>query len=97
MRMMATLGAVAALSACAATPEPTSPGAGPGRCDAAAAQSLIGTHVGAVTFPADANVRIVCTTCPTTHAHPTAERLTPLIPRPPWCRTPTRRHPRHRV
>jgi hypothetical protein len=63
---MLTLGAVAALSACAATPEPTSPGAGLGRCDAAAAQSLVGTHVGAVTFPADANVRIVCTTCPTT-------------------------------
>jgi hypothetical protein len=66
MRMILTLGAVAALAACAATPEPTSPGAGPGRCDAAAAQSLVGTHVGAVTFPADANVRIVCTTCPTT-------------------------------
>lgn len=66
MRMILTLGAAAALAACAATPEPTSPAAGPGRCDAAAAQSLIGTHVGAVTFPADANVRIVCTTCPTT-------------------------------
>lgn len=66
MRMILSLSAVAALTACAATPEPTSPGAGPGRCDAAAAQSLVGTHVGAVTFPADANVRIVCTTCPTT-------------------------------
>jgi hypothetical protein len=38
----------------------------PQRCDAAAAQSLIGSHVGAVSFPAGANVRIVCTTCPTT-------------------------------
>ncbi|WP_029415447.1 hypothetical protein [Brevundimonas bacteroides] len=66
MRMILTLGAVGAVAACAATPEPTSPAAGPGRCDAAAAQSLVGTHVGAVTFPADANVRIVCTTCPTT-------------------------------
>ncbi|WP_439477314.1 hypothetical protein [Brevundimonas sp.] len=36
------------------------------RCDAAAARSLIGTHVGAVSFPQGANVRIVCTTCPTT-------------------------------
>jgi hypothetical protein len=38
----------------------------PQRCDAAAARSLIGSHVGAVSFPAGANVRIVCTTCPTT-------------------------------
>ena len=63
--MILTLGVAVALGACAATPQPTPP-AGPGRCDAAAAQSLIGTHVGAATFPADANVRIVCTTCPTT-------------------------------
>ena len=39
---------------------------GPQRCDAADAQSLVGTHVGVVTFAPDANVRIVCTTCPTT-------------------------------
>lgn len=38
----------------------------PQRCDAEAARSLIGAHVGAVTFPRDANVRVVCTTCPTT-------------------------------
>lgn len=38
----------------------------PQRCDAVAARSLIGSHVGAVSFPAGANVRIVCTTCPTT-------------------------------
>lgn len=66
MRIILTLGAAAALGSCAAMPEPTSPSAGPGQCDAAAARSLIGAHVGAVTFPADANVRIVCTTCPTT-------------------------------
>ncbi len=69
MRMTLAVGAVAALlSACAATPErpPTTPGAGPGQCDAAGARSLIGTHVGAVSFPTGANVRIVCTTCPTT-------------------------------
>ena len=44
----------------------TPPSAGLHQCDAEAARSLIGTHVGAVSFPADANVRIVCTTCPTT-------------------------------
>lgn len=38
----------------------------PQRCDAEAARSLIGSHVGAVSFPQDANVRVVCTTCPTT-------------------------------
>lgn len=38
----------------------------PQRCDAAAARSLIGSHIGAVSFPSDANVRVVCTTCPTT-------------------------------
>jgi hypothetical protein len=38
----------------------------PQRCDAEAARSLIGAHVGAVTFPRDANIRVVCTTCPTT-------------------------------
>ena len=36
------------------------------RCDADAARSLIGSHVGAVSLPRDANVRVVCTTCPTT-------------------------------
>jgi hypothetical protein len=38
----------------------------PWRCDAEGARELIGSHMGAVTFPADATVRIVCTTCPTT-------------------------------
>lgn len=53
------------LAACApvAAPDETSV---PQRCDAAASQSLIGSHVGAVDFQAGANVRIVCTTCPTT-------------------------------
>ena len=68
MRMIIALGGVGALLVgCAMTPQvPPSPGAGPGQCDAATAQSLVGTHVGAVSFPAGANVRIVCTTCPTT-------------------------------
>jgi len=38
----------------------------PQRCGVDGARSLIGTHVGAVSFPQGANVRIVCTTCPTT-------------------------------
>lgn len=61
-----TVTAVAlALAACApvASPEATPV---PQRCDAASARALIGTHVGAVTFPRDADVRVVCTTCPTT-------------------------------
>jgi hypothetical protein len=55
-------GAVAA--ACAPMPDAGTPS--PHQCDAEDAKSLIGTHVGAVTFPADKPVRIVCTTCPTT-------------------------------
>ena len=55
-----------ALSACAATPPaPAEPGQ-PRQCDASAARSLIGSHVGAIDFAAGANVRIVCTTCATT-------------------------------
>ena len=38
----------------------------PQQCNAEAARSLIGSHVGAVSVPQGANVRIVCTTCPTT-------------------------------
>ena len=55
----------AVFAACTSAPD-IDDAVGPARCDAAAAQSLVGTHVGAVTFPADANVRVVCTTCPTT-------------------------------
>lgn len=54
-----------ALAACAPVAEPP-PHAGLQQCDAGAARSLTGSHVGAVSFPAGANVRIVCTTCPTT-------------------------------
>ena len=61
---LAALGlAVAACAPVAPLPEQTPV---PQRCDAAAARSLIGAHVGAVTFPRDANVRVVCTTCPVT-------------------------------
>lgn len=54
------------LVACAAIDPAPAQAPVPQRCDAAAARSLIGSHVGAVSFPADANVRVVCTTCPTT-------------------------------
>lgn len=53
-----------ALAACAPVEPDTVPI--PQQCDADAARSLIGSHVGAVSFPQGANVRIVCTTCPTT-------------------------------
>lgn len=60
-----TLAAGLALAACAPVEQSVTP-AGPQRCDAGAARSLIGSHVGAVSFASDANVRVVCTTCPTT-------------------------------
>ena len=65
MRALIILGCAGALASCAPTPEAQTEPI-PQRCDAEAAKSLIGSHVGAVTFPADANVRVVCTTCPTT-------------------------------
>lgn len=54
-----------ALAACAPTP-PVERTPGPQRCNAEANRSLIGQNVAAVSFAADANVRVVCTTCPTT-------------------------------
>ncbi len=51
------------LSGCAAVPATADD---PQRCNAAASQSLIGSHVGAVSFASDANVRVVCTTCAVT-------------------------------
>lgn len=72
MRMRSVaLAAIGALSVASCAPmeasAPDVPASGtPQRCNAADAQSLVGTHVGAVTFASDANVRIVCTTCPTT-------------------------------
>lgn len=68
MRLISILiaGAAGGLAAACAPQPPVSEGPQPWRCDAEGARSLIGSHMGAVTFPADANVRIVCTTCPTT-------------------------------
>ncbi len=65
MRALILVAAGLALSACApVTPPDQTPT--PRQCGADAARSLIGTHVGAVSFPQGANVRVVCTTCPTT-------------------------------
>lgn len=63
--MMRALILTAALSlAACATPAPApEPGAPAWQCNAEDAQSLIGSHFGAITFPADANVRFVCTEC----------------------------------
>lgn len=66
MRSLILLAAVAGLAACAPVQAPAPVADGPRQCDAEAARSLIGSHVGAVSFPADANVRVVCTTCATT-------------------------------
>lgn len=64
--MRALLGAAGLMLAACAPVEAPDQTPVPQRCDAAAAQSLVGSHVGAVDFQAGANVRIVCTTCPTT-------------------------------
>jgi len=64
MRLILLSTAALAIAACA--PVQTTPPGGPQRCDAAASRSLVGSNVAAVSFAADANVRVVCTTCPTT-------------------------------
>lgn len=73
--LIAAGGLALVLAGCAATP-PADGGTvdGPRQCDAAQAQSLIGSHVGAVDFGPGSNVRIVCTTCATTKEY-MADRL----------------------
>lgn len=63
--LVLSLAGAALLGACAPVEAPT-PGPVPQRCNADAARSLIGSHIGAVDFQAGANVRIVCTTCAAT-------------------------------
>lgn len=64
------------LGACV-TPMAPEPGATAWQCNAADAQSLIGSHFGAITFPQDANVRFVCTECAMTRDY-RPDRLTIL-------------------
>ena len=65
MRALALTAALGLTAACA--PMPADDGmAMPDQCGAAGSQSLIGSNVAAVSFAADSNVRVVCTTCPTT-------------------------------
>ena len=67
MILIATAASVAALaSACAPSPTPAGADAGLAVCGADKHLHLKGTNVAAVSFPADANVRVACTTCPTT-------------------------------
>lgn len=67
MRLIAAAGLIGGLAVAACAPTPTPEPATPQRCDAATAgRELIGSHVGAVTFAPDANVRIVCTKCAAT-------------------------------
>lgn len=73
MRMILALTGIAILAACAPVETPE-PGPQPWRCNAADARSLVGSHIGAVTFPRDAVVRNVCTTCSATEDY-RSERL----------------------
>lgn len=66
MRMILALTGVAVLAACAPVETPPETGPQPWRCNAEDARSLVGSHIGAVTFPRDAVVRNVCTTCAAT-------------------------------
>ena len=69
LHLIGALGWIAVGLAAGCAPVPVSDAPPPSRCDAAASRSLIGSHVGAVTFPRDANVRLVCTTCAATMDH----------------------------
>lgn len=67
MRLILALTAATIVVACAPMAgETPSRDLSADQCRASASQSLIGTNVAAVSFPEGANVRIVCTTCPTT-------------------------------
>lgn len=74
MRLIAVGAAALVLAGACAPVQPVVNAETPQVCDTAASQSLIGSHVGAVSFAAGANVRIVCTTCATTRDY-RADRL----------------------
>ncbi|RZJ32729.1 MAG: peptidase inhibitor I78 [Brevundimonas sp.] len=74
MRLIAASAAALVLAGACAPVEPVLEAEGPKVCDASASRSLVGSHVGAVDFAAGSNVRIVCTTCPTTRDY-RADRL----------------------
>ena len=76
MIRLVLLSGLALLSACV-TPVVDEPGASAWQCNAEDAQSLIGSHFGAITFPQDANVRFVCTECAMTRDY-RPDRLTIL-------------------
>ena len=80
MRMMLGLLALGATAACAPVPAPTPPAADD-YCRARDYQHLIGANVAAVSFPAGANVRVVCTTCPMTRDY-RRDRLNVLFDEP---------------
>lgn len=68
MRLIVLMSGALAIAACAPVEAPA-PTDAPQPCDATAARSMIGQNVAAISFPADSNVRVVCTTCPTTRDH----------------------------
>lgn len=74
MRGVWLMAGLLALGACATPVEPPAP-VEAGQCGADAAQSLVGSHYAAVTFPAGANVRFVCTECAMTRDY-RRDRLT---------------------
>lgn len=66
MRIAVLTAGVALMAACASTPDSAMTDGATDTCGAAQNQSLIGRNVAAVSFAADANVRVACTTCAVT-------------------------------
>jgi len=66
MRIAVLTAGFALMAACAPTPDSAMTDGATDTCGAAQNQSLIGRNVAAVSFAADANVRVACTTCAVT-------------------------------
>lgn len=66
MRIAVLTAGFALMAACAPTPDSTMTDGATDTCGAAQNQSLIGRNIAAVSFAADANVRVACTTCAVT-------------------------------